>query len=87
MQEAAVGTAPSGSIGGAGAGEMGAGLQMDDTGALTEAEEDASGGVKGPLLSEPLLSLAGEDFFFTGLTLVVLLCCCRHLARRFLNQT
>lgn len=84
-----MGTAASGSIGGAGAGEMGAGLQMDDTGALTEAEaeEDASGGVKGPLLSEPLLSLAGEDFFFTGLTLVVLLCCCRHLARRFLNQT
>lgn len=92
MQEAPVGTAASGSIGGPGAGEMGAGLQMDVTGAVTEEEEleeelEATGGVNWPLLSEPVLSRAGEDFFFMGLTLVLLLCCCRHFARRFLNQT
>lgn len=92
-----MGTAASGSIGGPGAGEMGAGLQMDDTGAVTEVEVlrrpeeeeelDVTGGVNWPLLSEPVLSLAGDDFFFMGLTLVLLLCCCRHFARRFLNQT
>lgn len=114
MQEALVGAAGSGSVGGAGAGEMGAGLQMDDTGAVTEVEVlirpgpprpeeteedveedveeeelDAAGGVNWPLLSEPVLSLAGDDFFFMGFTLALLLlcCCCRHLARLFLNQT
>lgn len=76
-----MGTAASGSNG-----EAGAGLQMDDTGAVMEAEP-GGGGVAWPLLSEPLLSLAGDDFFFTLLTLAPLLCCCRHLARRFLNQT
>lgn len=95
---------------------MGAGLQMDDTGEVTEvevliradpprpeeaeeeveeAEEeveeeelDGTGGVKCPLLSEPVLSLVGDAFFFRGFSLVLeLCCCCRHLARRFLNQT
>lgn len=119
MQEALVGAAGSGSVAGAGAGEMGAGLQIDDTGAVmevevlirpgptrpeeTEEEEedeeveeeaeeeelDTAGGVNWPLLSEPVLSLVGDDFFFIGFTLVLLLlcCCCRHLARLFLNQT
>ncbi len=116
MQEALVGAAGSGSVAGAGAGEMGAGLQMDDTGVVTEAEVlirpgpprleeteeeedevedveeeelDTAGGVNWPLLSEPVLSLAGDDFFFIGFTLALLLlcCCCRHLARLFLNQT
>lgn len=110
-----MGAAGSGSVGGAGAGEMGAGLQMDDTGAVTEVEVlirpgpprpdeteeeeeeedveeeelDTTGGVNWPLLSEPVLSRVGEDFFFMGFTLALLLlcCCCRHLARRFLNQT
>lgn len=100
---------------GAGAGEMGAGLQIDDTGAVMEVdvlirpgpprpeeveeeeveeeveeeELDTAGGVNWPLLSEPVLSLVGEDFFFIGFTLALLLlcCCCRHLARLFLNQT
>ena len=89
---------------------MGAGLQMDDTGAATEAEarpvvavalgawaeeeeeeeEETAGGVNWPLLSEPVLSRAGEDFFFTGrgpLALPLCCCCCRHLALRFLNHT
>lgn len=115
MQEALVGAAGSGIVAGAGAGEMGAGLQMDDTGAvpevevlirpgpprpeedveedveeeLEEVELDTAGGVNWPLLSEPVLSLAGDDFFFIGFTLALLLlcCCCRHLARLFLNQT
>lgn len=99
-----MGTAASGRICGAGAGEMGAGLQMDDAGMVTEEEVlrrleeddknveeelDVTGGVNWPLLSEPLLSLDGDDFFFIGLNLVsvLLLCCCRHFARRFLNQT
>lgn len=113
-----MGAAGSGRVAGAGAGEMGAGLQMDDTGAVTEvevlirpgpprpeeteeAEEeeeeeeveeeelDTAGGVNWPLLSEPVLSLVGDDFFFIGFTLALLLlcCCCRHLARLFLNQT
>lgn len=48
-----------------------------------------AGGVNWPLLSEPVLSRAGEDFFLGGLDLALLpLCCCwRHLARRFLNHT
>ena len=56
---------------------------------VEEEELDGAGGVNWPLLSELLLSLAGDDFFFTGFTLALLLlcCCCRHLARRFLNQT
>lgn len=118
MQEALVGAAGSGSVAGAGAGEMGAGLQIDDTGAVTEVEVlirpgplrpeemeeeeeeedeeeeveeelDTAGGVNWPLLSEPVLSLVGDDFFFIGFTLALLLlcCCCRHLARLFLNQT
>lgn len=120
MQDALVGAAGSGKAAGAGAGEMGAGLQMDDTGAVTEvellirpgpprpedteeeeveedeedegAEEelDTAGGVNCPLLSDPVLSLVGDDFFFIGLTLAELLllcCCCRHFARLFLNQT
>lgn len=84
---------------------MGAGLQMEDVGMVTEEEVlrrleeededveeelDVTGGVNWPLLSEPVLSLAGDDFFFMGLNLVsvlLLLCCCRHFARRFLNQT
>lgn len=59
-----------------------------------EEEEDepvleTAGGVNWPLLSEPVLSRAGEDFFFGGLALALLpLCCCwRHLALRFLNHT
>lgn len=55
-----------------------------------EAElEAAAGGVNCPLLSEPELSRAGEDFFLAGRLLAPppLCCCCRHLARRFLNQT
>lgn len=54
-----------------------------------EEELDTAGGVNWPLLSEPVLSLVGDDFFFMGFTLALLLlcCCCRHLARRFLNQT
>lgn len=113
MQEALVGAAGSGSMASAGAGEMGAGLQMDDTEAVTEVEVlmrpeaarpeemeedddeeeeeelDTAGGVNWPLLSEPVLSLVGDDFFFAGLTLVlpVLCCCCLHFARLFLNQT
>ncbi len=116
MQEALVGAAGSGSVAGAGAGEIGAGLQIEDTGAVTEVEvlirpgpprleemeeeedveEDVeeeelvtAGGVNWPLLSEPVLSLVGDDFFFIGFTLALLLlcCCCRHLARLFLNQT
>lgn len=100
-----MGTAASGRICGAGAGEMGAGLQIDDAGMVTEEEAlrrpdednedveedlDVTGGVSWALLSEPVLSLAGDDFFFMGLNLVsvlLLLCCCRHFARRFLNQT
>lgn len=38
MHEAPVGAVASGSIDGAGAGEIGAGLQMDDTGVVTEVE-------------------------------------------------
>lgn len=114
MQDALVGATGSGRLAGAGAGEMGAGLQMDDTGAVTEVDElikagplrpeetdeeeeeevdadelDTAGGVNWPLLSEPVLSLVGDDFFFTGFTLALLLlcCCCRHLARLFLNHT
>lgn len=117
MQEALVGAAGSGRLGGAGAGEIGAGLQIDETGAVmevevlirpgplrpeeTEEEEDddedeveeeeldTAGGENWPLLSEPVLSLVGDDFFFMGFTLALLAlcCCCRHLARRFLNQT
>lgn len=114
-----MGAAGSGSVTGAGAGEMGAGLQMDDTGAVTEVEVlitpspprleeteeeedeeeeveeevlDTAGGVNWPLLSEPVLSLVGDDFFFMGFTLaapllLLLCCCCRHLARLFLNHT
>lgn len=56
-----------------------------------EAEEleAAAGGVNCPLLSEPELSRAGDDFFLAGRLLAPppLCCCCRHLARRFLNQT
>lgn len=55
-----------------------------------EAElEAAAGGVNCPLLSEPELSRAGEDFFLAGRVLAPppLCCCWRHLARRFLNQT
>lgn len=89
MQE--VGGAGSGSRGGAG--ETGAGLQMDDTGAVTAARrveegEEPGGGVKCPLLSGPPPSLAG-DFLFTDLTFdpPPPLCCWRHFARRFLNHT
>lgn len=116
MQDALVGATGSGRLAGAGAGEIGAGLQMDDTGAVTEVEVlikagpprpeeteeeeeeeveveeeelDTAGGVNWPLLSDPVLSLVGDDFFFIGFTLALLLlcCCCRHLARLFLNQT
>lgn len=38
MQDALVGAAGSGRVAGAGAGEMGAGLQMDDTGAVMEVD-------------------------------------------------
>lgn len=38
MQEALVGAAGSGTVDGASAGEIGAGLQMDDTGAVMEVE-------------------------------------------------
>lgn len=50
---------------------------------------ETAGGVNWPLLSEPVLSRAGDDFFLGGLALAVLpLCCCwRHLALRFLNHT
>ena len=50
---------------------------------------ETAGGVNWPLLSDPVLSRAGEDFFLGGLALALLpLCCCwRHLARRFLNHT
>lgn len=100
-----MGTGASGRICGARAGEMGAGLQMDDAGMVTEEEVlrrleeddedmeeelDMTGGVNWPLLSEPVLSLAGDDLFFMDLNLVsvlLLLCCCRLFARRFLNQT
>ena len=63
---------------------------------LVEEDEDeeepvleTAGGVNWPLLSEPVLSRAGEDFFLGGRALALLpLCCCwRHLARRFLNHT
>lgn len=63
---------------------------------LVEEDEDedepvleTAGGVNWPLLSEPVLSRAGEDFFLGGLALALLpLCCCwRHLALRFLNHT
>lgn len=99
-----MGTAASGRICGARAGEMGAGLQMDDAGMVTaeevlkrleeddedlEEDLDMTGGVNWPLLSEPVLSLAGTNVFM-GLNVVLvllLLCCCRHFARRFLNQT
>lgn len=109
MQDAAAGGRGSGTVTPAGAapGEMDAGLQMDDAGALRDAgapagadeaeleeEEEAeleaaAGGVNCPLLSEPELSRAGEDFFLAGRLLAPppLCCCCRHLARRFLNQT
>lgn len=54
-----------------------------------EAELDTAGGVNWPLLSEPELSRAGDGFFLAGRLLapLPLCCCCRHLARRFLNQT
>lgn len=50
---------------------------------------DTAGGVNWPLLSEPVLSRAGDDFFLGGRALAALpLCCCwRHLALRFLNHT
>lgn len=50
---------------------------------------ETAGGVNWPLLSEPVLSRAGDDFFLGGRALALLpLCCCwRHLARRFLNHT
>lgn len=50
---------------------------------------ETAGGVNWPLLSEPVLSRAGEDFFLGGRALALLpLCCCwRHLALRFLNHT
>lgn len=63
---------------------------------MVEEDEDedepvleTAGGVNWPLLSEPVLSRAGEDFFLGGLALALLpLCCCwRHLALRFLNHT
>lgn len=56
---------------------------------VEEEELDTAGGVNWPLLSEPVLSLVGDDFFFIGFALALLLlcCCCRHLARLFLNQT
>lgn len=122
MQDALPLATGSDMVTGARAGEMGAGLQMEDTGAVTEVdvfirpgahtldtteeEEEAEGagaeeeleeegGVNWPLLSDPLLSLFGDGFFFIGFTLellllllLLLLCCCwRHLARLFLNQT
>lgn len=50
---------------------------------LVEEEEEeepaleTAGGVNWPLLSEPVLSRVGEDFFFAGRALVLLpLCCC-----------
>lgn len=76
-------------------GEMDAGLQIDTGALLLEmaGTEVLAGGVNWPLvpLSE-LTSLAGELFFFAGLTLFwppfCCCCCCwRHLARRFLNHT
>lgn len=63
---------------------------------MAEEDEDedepvleTAGGVNWPLLSEPVLSRAGDDFFLGGLALALLpLCCCwRHLALRFLNHT
>lgn len=86
MQEALVGVeVGSGREGGAGEGEMGAGLQMDDTGAEVDVEEDEeeeegaevemAGGVNWPLLSDPVLSLVGDDFFFMGFALELLLLC------------
>lgn len=63
---------------------------------MVEEDEDedepvleTAGGVNWPLLSEPVLSRAGEDFFLGGRALALLpLCCCwRHLALRFLNHT
>lgn len=50
---------------------------------------ETTGGVNCPLLSEPVLSLAGDDFFLAGraLALLPLCACCRHFARRFLNHT
>lgn len=50
---------------------------------------ETAGGVNWPLLSEPVLSRAGDDFFLGGRALALLpLCCCwRHLALRFLNHT
>lgn len=61
-------------------------LELDEE---EEAELETAGGVNCPLLSEPELSRAGEDFFLAGRLLapLPLCCCCRHLARRFLNQT
>lgn len=61
-------------------------LELDEE---DEAELEAAGGVNWPLLSEPELSRAGDDFFLAGRALAPppLCCCCRHLARRFLNHT
>ena len=67
-------------------------LEPDEAEEEEEEEEpvlDTAGGVNWPLLSDPVLSLAGDDFFFAGRTLALFpLCCCwRHLALRFLNHT
>lgn len=49
-------------------------LELDED---DEAELETAGGVNCPLLSEPELSRAGEDFFLAGRLLAPLpLCCC-----------
>lgn len=68
-------------------------VELDEEEEDVEPVLDTAGGLNWPLLSEPVLSRAGDNFFLTGRVLELepplccCCCCCRHLARRFLNHT